>query len=246
MNEENQQHERSQGNVQVEAIGSVISAAVDVLANENPDDDVAQERAHAFRYSLVQYINLAVGVTTDGTQMAVDGSGSPMGTVVEIGVAGNQLLRHTEELAMGVHAAGMHDELTQLRHAVAGLSVSIARAGAKIEVLEPVVEAFTVLAETTEEPERLTTLGYLMEEAISAINPTIASNTALRAMHLKWGSVATRSHDTELMQLAYDHMAKTIPGDLPAFFREAVAEMEEAGRPDDVKAMIQAYHDRQP
>ncbi len=241
MNQENEPQQGSQGNVEIEAIGSVISAAIDVMVNEDPDDPTTEENAHAIRYALVQYINLSVAVNADGTE--IDRSGAPSGSIEDIDVAGNKLLRLTEGLTAGIEKLGLQEELRQLRHAIAGLAVSIARFGAKLDTLEPVADSFSVLADETHEPARAATLGHLMEEAIDAFNPMYAPTGASRTMFLKWGSVATRSQDTTLMQRAFDRMAQVIPGDLPAFFREATAQTD---HPEEVKAVLQSYYDKQP
>ncbi|MGB5831194.1 MAG: hypothetical protein WBG92_04295, partial [Thiohalocapsa sp.] len=190
--------------------------------------------------------------SSDGTQMELDGDGAPMGSAEEIGVAGNQLLRATTGLVADLDKDGLVEEQKQLHHAVAGLAVAIVRAGARLEVLEPVANAFAALADETQEPERLTTLGYLMEEAITASSPVAAyraeisgSSHPSRMMLLNLGVVATRSHDTELMERAFDRMAENIPTDLAAFLRGAVDEMEQAGHPEEVKALLLTYQDRQ-
>jgi hypothetical protein len=149
----------SQGNVAIESIGSVISAAIDVLTEANPDDPETRERAHSVRYALVKFVNLAVSVSSDGTQVNLDGDSTPMGSAEDIEVAGNQLLRATTGLVADLETAGFLDELKQVHHAVAGLAVSIARFGAKLESLEPVANAFAALADETHEPARLATLG---------------------------------------------------------------------------------------
>ncbi len=238
----------SQGNVAIESIGSVISAAIDVLAEANPDDPETQARAHSMRYALVKFVNLAVSVSSDGTQVNMDGDSTPMGSAEDIEVAGNQLLLATTGLVADLETAGFLEELKQLHHAVAGLAVSIARFGAKLEGLEPVANAFAALADETPEPERLATLGYLMEEALIAFSPSVESGIepaeSSRLMHIALGSVSIRSHDTELMECAFDRMAQHMPADLPAFLREAVVEMEQTGHPEEVKAVIRAYHER--
>lgn len=235
----------SQGNVAIESIGSVISAAIDVLVEADPDDPQTQERAHSVRFELVQFVNLTVSMSSNGTQMDVDGDSAPMGSVENIKVAGNQLLRATAGLAADLENAGFLQELKQLQHAVAGLAVSIARFGADLESLEPVANAFAALADETHDPERLATLGYLMDEALTASSTGMESSESSRLMHIKLSSVAIRSHDTELIKHAFDRMAEHMPADLPAFLREAVVEMEQAGHPEEVKAVIRAYHERQ-
>ena len=238
----------SQGNVAIESIGSVISAAIDVLTEADPDDPETLERASSVRYTLVKFVNLAVSVSSDGTQVNMDGDSAPMGSAEDIEVAGNELLRATTGLIADLETAGFLEELKQLRHAVAGLAVSIARFGARLESLEPVANAFAALADETHAPERLATLGYLMEEALTAASPGVESGRepaeSLRLMHLTLSSVAIRSHDTALMACAFDRMAQHLPADLPAFLREAVVGMEQAGHPEEVKAVIRAYHER--
>ncbi|UHD17825.1 hypothetical protein [Thiocapsa bogorovii] len=238
----------SQGNVAIESIGSVISAAFDVLTEANPDDPETLERAHSAGYALVKFVNLAVSLSSDGTQVNLDGDGAAMGSAEDIEVAGNQLLRATTGLVADLETAGCLEELKQLRHAVAGLAVSIARLGARLESLEPVANAFAALARETHEPERLATLGYLMDEVLTAFTPGVESGIesaeSSRLMHNELNSVAIRSHDSELMECAFDRMAEHMPADLPAFLREAVVEMERADHPEDVKAVVRVYHER--
>lgn len=228
---------------EIQAIGSVISAAIDALAEAKPDDPETAESGQAIRYALVNFINLTLGLVpgSDETQEA---------PTEELEVAGNQLLGATTGLVDGLRDAGLTDELKQLNHAIAGTAVCLVRADAGLTSIEPVANAFVAVADETSDSERLTTLGYLMDEVLSASKPGSdcaqgsESSGPWRDMNLRLGHVATRTQDTELMQSAFERMAENIPEDLPAFFRETMDEMERAGYPDDVQAVIRAHHDR--
>jgi len=234
----------SENNLDIEAIGNVFSAAIEVMIDARPDDPMIVEGSHSIRYALVRFVKLATG-------MGPDAGGAQPAAAGDLGAAGNQLLSLTPELVSGVENAGLVEELKQLRHAIAGLAVWLARAGAQVQCLDPVTNAFAALANDTHEPERLTRLGYLIEEVITASDPgdelrgsAYGAARSWYVMHANWGIVATRSLDTTLMKHAFDRMSETIPAELPSFFRQAMAKMEQGGCPEDVKALIRRYQDR--
>ncbi len=233
-----------EANLDIEAIGNVFSAAIEVMIDARPDDTMVVEGSHSIRYALVRFAQLAMGKGSD------QGAADPA-PVEDLEAVGNQLLGLTPDLVSGVENSGLVEELKQLRHAIAGLAVWLARSGAQVQCLDPVANAFAALANDTDEPERLTRLGYLMEEVISASDPgeesrgsAYGSSRSWYVMHINWGIVATRSLDTTLMKRAFDGMSKNVPADLPALLRQAMSKMEQGGYPEDVKAVIRAYQDR--
>jgi len=232
----------SEANTEIEAIGSVFSAAIEVLNDTRPDDPMTVGVSHTIRDALIRFITLAMGEAEGGKQPD---------SVETLEAAGNQLLSLTPGLVSGLENAGLLDALKQLQHAIAGAAVWLARAGAQLHRLEPVANALAALANDTHEPERLARLGYLIGEVVAASDPGSefrgAAYGAARpwyVLHINWGIVATRSRDTVLMKRAFDRMADNVPADLPAFLRQAMQKMERDAYPDDVKAVIREYHDR--
>lgn len=232
----------SEANTEIEAIGSVINTAIEIMVDAKPDDPMLVETGHSVRYALVSFIKLAMDRGEGETTPA---------SLEDLEAAGNQLLGLTAGLTSGLADAAPQEAVRQLQHGIAGAALWLARAGAQVQCLEPVGNAFAALANVTDEPERLKRLGHLMEEVIAASDPGeelrgVAYGAARPwyVMHINWGIVATRSQDTALMKRAFDRMAVNVPADLPAFLRQALQKMEQDAYSDDVKAVIREYHDR--
>ena len=53
--------------------------------------------------------------------------------------------------------------------------------------------------------------------------------------------IATRTHDTELMKIAFDMLAENLPEEASRFFEEIVEQMHIVNYPDHVREVLQHY-----
>ena len=67
-----------------------------------------------------------------------------------------------------------------------------------------------------------------------------------RVLLLNHGIVATRSHNTELMEAAFTLLASKLPEDATRFFSEGMQQMEALGYPPHVRETMEKYHHEWP
>jgi hypothetical protein len=59
---------------------------------------------------------------------------------------------------------------------------------------------------------------------------------------LNYGIVATRSHQPEIIEIAYDALVKNLPQDARQFFKEGLQQMDIVGYPDAVREVVERYN----
>ena len=60
------------------------------------------------------------------------------------------------------------------------------------------------------------------------------------------GIVATRTHDIDIMQRAFDEFLMYLPADASSFFQKGMHEMTATEYPAHVQAIMQKYHEDKP
>ncbi|MGB5305735.1 MAG: hypothetical protein WBN51_11750 [Gammaproteobacteria bacterium] len=163
---------------------------------------------------------------------------------------------------IGVYAFGLHASLVsaceqaraaQQRESLAGLAVDIALwiadHGGQLTTLEPVVDGLALLANAAMEPERLADLSKVISRVTAAVAPVIRQDLEKtnpgrpwRVLLLNHGIVATRSHDTALMEPAFALLEKQLPEDAARFFSEGMQQMDALDYPAHVRKVMEKYH----
>jgi len=62
-----------------------------------------------------------------------------------------------------------------------------------------------------------------------------------RIINLNYCIIATRSHDTALMEKSYDVLIKNLPHDAREFFKEGMQQMDIIGYTQEVRAVVEKY-----
>lgn len=230
--------------VDVRAFGRVLKDNVDRFAASAPDDPQTRDATRTLGDALSQFVDIAAHVDSgDDTRGGL--------TTEDMDRVGDHVLTLMEAVVAGVRGHIEPADQAMLQRAVAGASVWLVRAGARLEHLEPVANAFAEVANHTQDPAELGELCLLMEEVLMGASPAVKTDLQesnpmrpWRVMNLNWGIIATRSQDAALMRRTFDQMAEHIPADMLTFFREGLGEMERMGYPAGVLAVMQAYHDQ--
>lgn len=142
----------------------------------------------------------------------------------------------------------------QARRELDGLAIAvadwIARHEGRIHTLEPVVNALAVTANALKEPDALAQLARFMTRVIAHTADVVRRDLEKtnpgrpwRLLHLNRAIVATRSHDTALMEQAFDELIRDLPEEAPNFFTEGMRQMEALNYPQTVRAVMARYHD---
>lgn len=144
-------------------------------------------------------------------------------------------------------------ELTDTREAldevIVTLGVWAARHLGPLHTLEPIVNALSKVANSTTDPAFLAELSYVYREIADAVAPTIKQDIdksnpgrPWRILNLNYAIVATRSHQIDIMEQAYEQLLIRLPEDAPGFFREGMQQMDIIGYPDHVRRVMEKYY----
>lgn len=129
------------------------------------------------------------------------------------------------------------------------LTLWIARNGGKLSQIDMVVNSLAGYANEINEPHMLIELVGIIREIIDACDDTIRQDLEQtnmmrpwRVLNLNYGIVATRSHQPELIEQAYDALIKNLPQDARQFFKEGLQQMDIVGYPDEVREVVERYN----
>jgi hypothetical protein len=159
---------------------------------------------------------------------------------------GLNLLQELSRWAMKLHLEQARLELDKL---LIPVSLWTARHGGHINTLEPVVNILATLANDASSSTELIELCAVMGEIIEAISPEIKQDKdktnpgrPWRILNLNRGIVATRSHDREVMELAFNQLVRNVPADAAEFFREGKQQMDILDYPEKVRVVMEKYY----
>ncbi len=129
------------------------------------------------------------------------------------------------------------------------LSLWVARHGGKLSQIDMLVNSFAGYANEISEPHLLAELTLIIREIIDACDDELHRDLEQtnmmrpwRILNLNYGIVATRSHQPELIEHAYDVLVKNLPQDAREFFKEGLQQMDVVGYPDEVREVVERYN----
>ena len=135
------------------------------------------------------------------------------------------------------------------RSSCVNLALWIASHNGQIETLEPVVDGLALAANTTQEPQQLEQLSNIIKRIIEAVATSVSQDLEKmnpgrpwRMLLLNHGIVATRSHNTGLMEEAFGLLTSNLPEDATRFFDEGMQQMEALDYPPHVRKTMEKYH----
>jgi len=128
------------------------------------------------------------------------------------------------------------------------ISLWVARRGGKLSQIDMVVNSLAGYANEVKESHLLAELAGTIKEVIDACDDNIRKDLEQtnmmrpwRILNLNYGIVATRSHQPELIEQAYDALVKNLPQDARGFFKEGLQQMDIVGYPDEVREVVERY-----
>lgn len=171
----------------------------------------------------------------------------------DISEIGDHALRLQETLSGIAENRGLTGQQQPLAHLTINLALWVARHDGQIATLEPVVDAIARVANTTQDPQALAQFSGVIEQIIAAVATSIRQDLERmnpgrpwRVLLLNHGIVATRSHDTDLMEAAFTLLASKLPEDATRFFSEGMQQMEALDYPPHVRKVMEKYHHEWP
>jgi hypothetical protein len=165
----------------------------------------------------------------------------------EVTEIGDYALSLLEALVTNEQAVSGHQNRELMRLTIP-ISVWVANHGGKLKQIELAVNSLAGYANELKDMLQLAELCRMMAKIIDAVTDEIRHDLEQtnpmrpwRILNLNYGIVATRSHDTGLMEQAYASLVKNLPQDARQFFREGMQQMDIIGYPEEVRAVVQKY-----
>lgn len=166
----------------------------------------------------------------------------------EIDTLGEYGLNLLDELAQLASALGQSPLATEIEALSLPFALWVVRHGGEIRHLSPVVNALAHYANQASRPAAMSSLYAQCCELLDAVSPAIEESMSgdpkhpWRLLILNRAIVATRSHNPELMESAYDAVVEFLPQDAQRFFAEGLEQMSVVGYPDHVRDIVHQYY----
>ncbi len=167
----------------------------------------------------------------------------------DINALGNHGIRLLADLAAwgaALHQPVACDKLRELTYAFA---LWLARQEGEISALQPVVDALAFVANRTKTPLALEDLYQAATDLLEAVDPALSQDfdrsnpgRPWRLLVLNRAIIATRSHQTLLMEAAFRSLTELLPEDADSFFREGMEQMDALDYPVKVREVIEKYY----
>jgi hypothetical protein len=230
-------------NMQVQQMHAEAHHALQVLLQSVSSASEAEaESPDALGKSLDQFFNILAAIESKGQTQQF--SADEMRDLADHGLG---LLNQLNDWAIKLDC----DEAQKI---FTGLCIPVAlwcaRQNISLSQLEPVVEALSKLANSTQDTRLLGEISDAVGVIIQAVAPGIKqdldkSNPSRpwRMLNLNHGIVATRTHDPKRMEAVFEQLLYRLPEDAGEFFREGMEQMDRIGYPPHVRNVMQKYYE---
>jgi hypothetical protein len=168
--------------------------------------------------------------------------------VTQLGDHGLNLLM---ELIAWTRKLDLDDARRDLESVTLSATEWILRHQGEIRTLEPIVDALAATANRLKEPRTLEALAQFMGRIAGAVASYLRQDLELtnpgrpwRMLLLNRGIVATRSHNTRLMEQAFEDLTRELPMEAPRFFAEGMEQMQALDYPRPVREIMARYFEK--
>ncbi|VAW74511.1 hypothetical protein MNBD_GAMMA14-943 [hydrothermal vent metagenome] len=166
--------------------------------------------------------------------------------VTELGEYALGLFEQTLDWASRLKLPEVHENL-QIQ--TISMARWIGRHDGKIQLLEPVVDALAQQANTTRDPAELLVLYQAMGEVVDNTADIILEDMEKtnpgrpwRVLQMNRAIVATRTHQPDAMDVAFQALVTHLPQDASRFFSEGMEQMDLLNYPPHVREVMDRYY----
>ncbi len=166
----------------------------------------------------------------------------------EVSKIGDYALNLLDEISVSCASRGLQTQMLELHRLSLPVVNWLRNHGGKVKKLDIIVNAIASYANTLQDTKQLEILSNLIGRVIEITQPSIKQDLEAgnpmrpwRILNLNWGIVATRTHNTEIMQSVFDQLIKNIPADTQQFFNEGMQQMDAVGYPESVREIMKKY-----
>jgi hypothetical protein len=222
------------------------SAATAHLATQKVAEKDDPNASHHLVPAMMQAIDVMARADSEFATKR-DHDDRPPLTANEVSEIGEYALSLLEALVANEEAETRRQNRELMRLAIP-ISVWVAEHGGRLQLIELAVNSLAGYANELTDTLQLADLCRVFEKIINAVSDDIRSDLEQanamrpwRVLNLNYGIVATRSHNPELIEHAYEALIKNLPQDARQFFREGMQQMDIIGYPEEVRAVVEKY-----
>jgi hypothetical protein len=168
---------------------------------------------------------------------------------IDLNELGDYAIQMLSDLASAAARLQLLQESQKLEDLTLPMALWIVRHGGELRTLTPIVNALARLANTLSDPVTLGQLYQLTDELHQAVDATIRldqeksnPDRPWRLLMMNQAIIATRSHQTELIEEAFQHFVEALPEEASSFFEEGMQQMELLNYPQVVKQVVEKYY----
>jgi len=223
-----------------QAFESIIEAlSLSLKSTNTPESQQTLKVIEALRQNFQIMLRLTSDVERD-KQLAMSAD--------EVSKIGDYALNLLDEISVNCASRGLQDQMLELHRLSLPVAIWLKNHGGKINKLDIIVNAIASYANTLKDYQQLELLCELIGHVVDAIDSSIKQDLEAtnpmrpwRILNLNWGIVATRTHNTKMMQQVFDQLIKNIPADTQQFFNEGMQQMDALDYPAAVREVMQKY-----
>jgi hypothetical protein len=171
------------------------------------------------------------------------------GEDVDLNELGDYAIQILSDLAFAAENLQLASESRQLEELILPMALWIARHGGELRSLAPIVNALARFANALRNTESLGQLYRLTSEVQQAVDSATRQDPETSNPEASWrlllinrAIIATRSHQTDLIEKAYDDLVQALPEEAPRFFEEGMQQMELLNYPLVVRQVVEKYY----
>lgn len=219
------------------------SSVDDLIAASPPSDD--ENSPHSLVLAMEQAIDVMQRADADAAVDPAQTAGAVSSE--DITRIGDYALSLLEAMVGHVQQSGEQQDRELMRLTIP-VALWIAHHGGKIEQLDLVVNSLAGYANDLRDTVHLAELSRVFSSIIEAVADDVKQDLEQtnpmrpwRILNLNYGIVATRSHDTQLIEQAYASLVTNLPQEARQFFREGMQQMDIVGYPEEVREVVKKY-----
>jgi hypothetical protein len=205
------------------------------------DPDRSPSALQLAMHRLVELLQIVVEQIDAAEQTAA----TTLDELSELGDYGIQLLVDFSTTAAALEMPRESEEMEDL---TLPMALWIVRHSGELRTLEPTINALARMANRFREPSQLMQLYDLAAELILAMEPLMrqrkrpAKRDPWSVLLMNHAIIATRSHQPELIDEAYQTLCRLLPDQAPDFFREGMEQMDALNYPQKVREVVEKYY----
>jgi hypothetical protein len=188
-----------------------------------------------------------------GVALRLDHDEGETGAILkdDVNQLGDHALRLLLELGQWAHDLKLPQARTKLEMLALTTGDWVLRHQGELRTLEPIVNALATLANHTPTARTLEELDGFIGQVLAACAPIVRQDMEKtnpgrpwRLLHVNRAIVATRTHNPQLMEQAFEEFVRALPEDAPGFFAEGMQQMDTLGYPPHVREVMNRYYER--